>query len=99
MRSILLGLALLTPMLAGPAPGTGPPHETDATAAPKTEPAPLDPVVAAVVRMLGEGVASETIAMWLDRSGASPGTTTPDDLIALTRAGASDGSGSASRMP
>jgi hypothetical protein len=48
----------------------------------------LDPVVADVVRMLGEGVSAELIVDWLDSSAARPGRLSPDDLIALSRAAA-----------
>jgi hypothetical protein len=50
--------------------------------------ADLDPVVADVVRMLDEGVDTQFISAWLDRTEVNPGTLTPDDLIALSKADA-----------
>ena len=46
----------------------------------------LDPVIADVVRMLGEGVSAEFILDWLDSSDRRPGQLSPDDLIALSHA-------------
>jgi hypothetical protein len=48
--------------------------------------AELDPLVTDVIRMLDEGVDTEFIAAWLDRTEARPGAITPDDLIALSNA-------------
>jgi len=67
---------LLVTLLLALAPGT------PATAA------ELDPVVAEVIRMLDEGVDSQFISAWLDRTDAGPGELTPDDLIALANANA-----------
>ena len=39
-----------------------------------------------VIRMLDEGVDSQFISAWLDRTDARPGELTPDDLIALSNA-------------
>lgn len=49
----------------------------------------LDPVVDDVVRMLDEKVGEDLISGWLDRSGERPSKIGPDELIALSRAGAS----------
>lgn len=49
-----------------------------------------DPVVRDVVRMLGAGVEDSVVQDWLERTGARPGTLSPEDLIALARAGASE---------
>jgi hypothetical protein len=46
----------------------------------------LDPVVADVVRMLGEGVSAEFVLDWLNSSDRRPGRLSPDDLIALSHA-------------
>jgi len=48
--------------------------------------AELDPLVTDVIRMLDEGVDTEFIAAWLDRTETRPGALTPDDLIALSNA-------------
>jgi hypothetical protein len=90
VRPLLLVLALLfpTPDLSALASDRAEGNGTAAATQPESP--PLDPVVAAVVRMLDEGVTSDTIAEWLLLSGASPATPTPDDLIALARAGASE---------
>jgi hypothetical protein len=49
-----------------------------------------DEVVREVVRMLEAGVTEEVILRWLDREGRRPGALEPEDLIALTRAEASE---------
>jgi hypothetical protein len=48
-----------------------------------------DEVVREVVRMLEAGVTGRVIVGWLDRESLNPGTLGSDDIIALTRAGAS----------
>jgi hypothetical protein len=91
VRSLLLVLVLLFPTPGLSALGSDQAEESQTAVATQAESPPLDPVVTAVVRMLDEGVTSDTIAEWLVLSGASPATPTPDDLIALARAGASEG--------
>jgi hypothetical protein len=58
--------------------------ETDT---PAIDPA-IDPVIADVVRMLGERVEPAIIEAWLESNEAWPARISPDDLVALTRAGA-----------
>lgn len=50
----------------------------------------LDPVVRDVVRMLEEGVDPSLVLHWLETSERRPGPLGPEDLIALSRAGASE---------
>jgi hypothetical protein len=78
--------ALLVWLLLGSVSPAGPGDTPEAATA--AEEATLDPVVATVVRMLEAGVEPAVIASWLKRSGAEPGMPGPEDLIALTRAGA-----------
>lgn len=49
-----------------------------------------DVVVGQVLRLLREGVSEGVIRSWLETSGERPAEVTPDDLIRLDRAGASD---------
>jgi hypothetical protein len=52
-------------------------------------PSTVDPTIGGVVRMLEAGVDEQVILDWLSRQSRGAGELRPDDLIALTRAGAS----------
>lgn len=50
-----------------------------------------DPVVREVVRMLAAEISEPVILRWIETSGRRPAAVSSDDLVALKRAGASDG--------
>jgi hypothetical protein len=49
-----------------------------------------DPVVQDVVRLLGEGLSSELVSEWLEKTGKKPEEISAEDLITLKKAGASE---------
>jgi hypothetical protein len=49
-----------------------------------------DAVVLDVIRLLGEGLSSELVSEWLEKTGKKPVEITADDLIILKKAGASE---------
>lgn len=81
-KRLLLGAALLIVAASGPVP-----------AADQEQPGPgsgSTSVVEDVLRMLDEGVGSPVILDWLKRQDRPVKPLSPDDLIGLTRAGASE---------
>ncbi len=60
-----------------------------AVAAAQQQPAAADTLVTDVLRMLDAEVSEESIRSWVEVSGRRPAEVTPDDIIALERAGAS----------